>query len=699
MAAPLRKTKETGERHVPRRHRRAGQEAQKNHDARLAALDAELDAQIVKPSVAEPRERTPWRDREPLPVARPIAHDPKAELKWWLGFLWNRVAHHAWRLDLHARTFACCAGRGVRAVTVGTFRYLTMPERQKKLDLLTEMGVPKEIREDMGVRFDKIKKKHAKQIGSVAFTVTCVALFVLLLFGLKVGGLILLAAAPAALGLVDVVHRHHGPKTVRLTKTDNRPAKKTEGRVHAGVVLEALAGADLLTDDLSVEIDPHKAGRGWETVVRLGGGKKTFADAVKAHSAIAGNLGITAECLFLSPVRGYGGSEKHVRIWWTKQDPMAGDPRPHPVLDPRAPAPDLWNRGLLAGFDERDKEARIPAVDTPAIAVVGQPGAGKTFEFLVFGAEAAADPLWDVDCWSFKPSNDFAPLKPLVEAGGGTFDFGADDKTFQRFLAYLIKLKAEIAERNRRLADLPIDLNPNAKVERNVAADPEHGLRPRLVLCDEIITALESPLGPKILAELEEIGRIARSQNVVPVFGAQFADSETFKRLQKLIGTRIVLSVARYNDTLTALAGDNIPGLTDAHRIPLSAKGVAYVAGAIEDPETGPRPAFKIRTPAVDRRVVAAHVTRCLETVRQLPPPPGEFRLQLVKPDPAAESRARILVEFEPDEDRLSLTELARRLDVEKVEVRRLVVEAGAQVRTPRIDGKSTEGVFAVDFE
>jgi hypothetical protein len=336
-------------------------------------------------------------------------------------------------------------------------------------------------------------------------------------------------------------------------------------------------------------------------------------------------------------------------------DPFAGDLTPHPLLDPRNGPVDLWNSGLPIGLDARGTVAKIAVVDTPFMVIGGQPGAGKTFLLFGIAAAIAADPIWDLDCWSFKPSNDFAPVEPLVRACGGTFRYGADDKTFAAFLRYLKALRSEIVARNEALADLPIERNRNAKVERDVAADPAFGMRPRIVIADEIQTALTHP---GVLAELIEIGRVARSQNVVMILGMQFVDSDTIEQLQRLLGTRICLSVARVEDSRGVLGGAHEPQIAEGHKIPLTAKAVAILAGAIEDPEIGPRPAFKIRTFGIDRKILADHVARCLATVRA-----GQgARVDLAKADPADPFRRKVADLFGPGETALTCMELGQRL-------------------------------------
>lgn len=654
---------------VHRRHRKDAKLAAERREGQLAALERRVLHEIdQRPVEHEPgRVWVPLKERPPKPTKPGWMLDPKAELAWLRAFVANRTAHHATHSHLHIRDYWWAVARGVAKAYRRSHDYVVMPDKIKVLVELTNLGQTKD-HDDMSDRYDEIRKRRgrrAQEVAGAVGTLVAAALVGLTLWQLNsetdpdVGTLlwdftvaVVLLALVSTPGFALYGRRPKTAKAPSLKAADARA--KVEPRPTADVVHAAFAAAGI--DGIACEVAPHREGPGWETLIRIPVGRQTFADAVKAADAIAGNLGIDRDCLALSPVRGHGGSAKHVRVWWSNADPFAGDPPPHPLLDPRNVPADLWNDGLPIGIDARGTVARIAVVDTPFAAILGQPGAGKTFLFFGIGAAIAADPLWDLDCWAFKASGSFAPLKPLVTASGGTFDYGADAKTFDRFHRYLVRLQGEIAQRNATLDGLPIDRNPHDKVERDVAADRALGLRPRVVFADEIITAIEGD--KRILPVLEEIARTIRSLHIVFVLGAQFADSDTFKNLQKLLGARIVLSVARHNDSELALGGFHIPGLTDAHRIPLSAKGVAYLGGAIDDAEVGARPAFKIRTFGIDRARLAEHVNRCLTGPRA--EQGASPRLSLVK-DTEDPFKARLTKALNGDEALWSRT-LAERL-------------------------------------
>jgi hypothetical protein len=637
---------------VPRRHRRDNREATKNRDEHLDLLARQHEAELsLVPPLPPAEAKVPWRHRERLPVARPVAKNPRGEIAWLVGHILNRLGHHVWRLDLHARTFWCAVARGAHRGGRWLRDYVKMPARQAVLIKLVANGET-EKHAKLSASYEKRKKLRKQKLAGAAAGVAITLLLVLAILGPWPTLTLLALVGPPALA---VAGRRRGPKHRPVMQLDTRPVPLAEGRPSPELVHAAFEHVGI--PNVSAEVAPHREGPGWETLIRIPVGSKSFADAVKAHSTIAGNLGTGSEGLFLER----GPTEKHVIVWWSKQDPFAGDPVTHPILDPGSGPADLWNNGIRIGIDQRGSEVRIPAVDTPFMVIGGQQGAGKTFSLFGIGAEAAADPIWDLDVWSFKPSNDFAPLEPLVRACGGTFRYGAEPKDLEAFLRYLKATRSEVIARNKRLADLPFDRNPRAKVERDVAADPAFGMRPRIIIADEIQTALPHP---GVLAEMIEINRTFRSQNVVMILGMQFVDSMTIEQLQRLLGTRICLSVARHEDSKGVLGGAHEPGIAEGHKIPLSAKAVAIVAGAIAAEGQAPRGAFKMRHYGIpSRRALADHVDRCLATVRAGQGP----AISLAKPDAEAEAwRAKLADLFLEGETALTCVALGERLGVGK---------------------------------
>ncbi len=634
---------------VHRRHRRDNRETARNHEDEFTAMERAVAVELAARPAPPAPERVPRRDRPKLPVARPAMKDPKAEIRWAAGHVGNRVAHHTFRLDLHARTFWCSAGRGVRLGALWVWDYVQMPKRQAVLARMVAEGETKKHAR-FSASYEQRKKKHLKKLGAAAGGVAVALAVLVLVVGPVAAGLLLFLVVPPTLAIAG---RRRGPAPAKVMQLDTRPAPLANPRPSPDLIHQAFDHSGI--PGIVVELAPHRVGAGWETVVRIPAGKQTFDDAVKFHGAIAGNLGISSECLFLTPIRGAGGSTKHVRIWHTTDaDPFTGDPPAHPLMDPGSGPADLWNEGLPIGLDVRGSVARIAVVDTPFVLVVGQQGTGKTFLSFGIGACVGADPLWDLDTWTFKPSDSFAPLKPLVKACGGTSDYGDDQATYDRFHAYLVKLKKTMAERGQILDGLTYDENPGDKVERDVALRIR-AVRPRIVLADELITPIEGD--PRILPLLLEIARKARSQHIVFVASAQYADKKTFDKLQSLFGARICFKVSAHDEAETALGGGYVSGLTEPHRIPLSVKAVAFAAGTIED-DLGPRPAFKIRGFDTDRKRLAAHIARCLATVRAGQGP----KVQLAKADPADPFRLKVADLFAPGETALTCMELGQRL-------------------------------------
>jgi hypothetical protein len=700
---------------VPRRFRKDNERAKQNEEEYLDGVLEGVILHLPPRPEPEPRpERVPMRERDKLPIARPVMRNPKGEIKATGAIVANRVGHHFFRVDLHARRYLCSAGRGSRRLTWGVRDYVQMPDSLRALAELSD-GAHPDSKEHaklsrLYVKRHKARWKHVRATAAVAGP-TALVVLVLLWFLLDWllgdwrasgsapvtvlswihldrflnGWAVIPAVLAFAMSVLAFYGRHRGKVASPVRQVDNRPVQRIEGRPSPELIHQAFDFSGI--PGIVVELAPHRVGAGWETVVRIPAGKQTFDDAVKFHGAIAGNLGISGECLFLTPIRGAGGSTKHVRIWYTTDaDPFTGDPPPHPLMDPRSGPVDLWNDGLPIGLDVRGSIARIAVVDTPFVLVVGEPGSGKTFLSFGIGASVGADPLWDLDTWTFKPSDSFAPLKPLVKACGGTSDYGDDKATFDRFHTYLVKLKETLRERGRILDGLPFDQNPGDKVDRDVAIRIR-AARPRIVLADELITVIE--MDKRILPLLLDIARKARSQHVVFVASAQYADKETFKKLQSLFGARICFKVAQHDEAETALGGGYVSGLTEPHRIPLSAVAVAFAAGTIEDPDLGDRPAFKVRLFDTDRVKVADHVARCLAGPRA-----DQAKVDLAKTDDPARTR---LASAMNGDRRLGLDVLAERFGYGEGAgaLRKAAADARAAGVEPITETRDTGGVVA----
>lgn len=627
---------------VPRRHRKANREAEQNLEDEFAALEHQVHVELAS-RPAEPVEKTkrvPFHEREMLVVARPIMRDPKGVTARGAKVAANRVAHHSTHADIRAHTFFCAVGRGAQQGVRWVRDYVKMPKRQMVLERLVAEGDSKKHAK-LAARYELRRKRNLKRVATAGGASVGAFLGLPLVVALwlargdfdvdagvmpDVGTVAwrwLVAVIPlvvAALVALAVAGREKDPAKrataaavvpgsgkVRIQKLQPKP---TTNAVHLAFHHAGIEG-------VVEELAPHREGPGWETLVRIPIGRDTFDTAAAKRATIAGNLGLNRERLFLDPVKGDRGSEKLVRVWQADTDPMAGDPQPHPLLDPAVTEWDLWKQGWPLGVDPRGKQVLVPVVHAPFGVIGARPDAGKTFTMLGLGATVGLAPLFNLDCISFKASDDFKPLKPLVKACGGTYIVGSDEKAFEAFHKYLKQKRVEYVARYTRLGALPIEAVPHGKLTRAIAEDARMQMPPGVALCDEIQTALlHSTWGPKILEELIELARTVRALSFFMLFGMQFVDAATVKTLVRLFGFRFALSVARWEDSQGILGGAHKPGVADASDIPLSRKGVGIVAGAEDDPTLGARGAFQARTYGLDRVLLAQHVNRCLTGCR-----------------------------------------------------------------------------------
>jgi hypothetical protein len=694
---------------VPRRHRRANREAEQNLEDEFTALEHAAGVELAKRPTSErtPRERVPWHQRTDRPVARPVMKDPKGETTRVAKAAANLVAHHATHGDVRARTFGGAVNRGARRAGRRVRDYVRMPKRQLVLERLVAEGDSKKHAK-FAARYEQRRRRNLKRVATGAGIVAGVWLAVVVgvalwlcqadvdvdagllpdlgTFGWRclVANVPLVSAVLADLAVYGRDRDKAKPAEAPVAPAGSFRVSKSEPKLSADLVHQAFLHAGI--EGVVVEETPRREGPGYETLLRIPIGTKTFRDAAKVAPVIAGNLGITTERLFLDPVKGDRGSEKLVRLWRADTDPMAGDPPPHPLLDPSVTEWDLWTRGVPLGVDPRGKQVCFPVVDTPFGVVGALPTAGKTFTMFDVAVPVGLDALFDLDCISFKASDDFKPLKPLVKACGGAYIVGTDEKAFEAFHKYLVRMRAEYVARYTRLGQLPIEAVPHGKVTRALAMDPRMGMRPRVALVDEIQTALLNPVwGKRILDEVVELARTVRALNFWMLCGMQFVKADNVEALVSLLGFRFALSVARWQDSQGILGAAHTPGVADASEIPLSRKGVGIVAGAEDDPNLGSRPAFKMRTYGIDRIQLAAHVQRCLTGPRAGQTP----SVHLAKAgDPAAETTKARLRQVLNGDEALTLKALGERLELGEgpVAAKKAAEQARAAGIEPRKD-------------
>lgn len=424
-------------------------------------------------------------------------------------------------------------------------------------------------------------------------------------------------------------------------------------------------------------------------IVDLAPAKDATASAViKKRETLAGNLRRNVALVHLAQ----GAHAGQVIVTILDVDPMAGEPVPSPLLALTEWC--LWD-AVPWGFDIRGHQVSLPLLWT-SLLVGAKPRMGKTFAIRTLVLAAVMDVHCRVYLWDGKGGGDYRMFRQLC----AWFGQGHNPKKNQpaECLKMLRAVSDLVADRNEKIDALPTHLRPQGKLTREVSRNPKYGLPLILVVISETQRMLaDDKHGADIRNELIALAQNAPSCGVILVVDAQRPTQTTGKGslgdLPPAMGSRAAFKVMDAGES-NVILGDGMAGAGwDSSIFPDDYEGVCLLRSGAEV-EEGPKGVQQVKTFYADDTQLEA---KCAELLAARS---GEAAVEddgpvvsLVKPDPVEETRARLLAVFEPDEDKLPLAGLALRLDVEQVEARHLVIDAGGKITTIRWDGGYTEGV------
>jgi hypothetical protein len=575
-------------------------------DGTGASLKAVRGALSLVPVRGSDQPGQPTEDK-PAEVWVPFGARPRPPRPGWAVAVLDAVRHPwpwaRWAVPTFGLWLSRVAVHAYRGVTYGVPALVRWVLYEEATPLRLHHADNKDL-----PTWDRVSKVQRRVRSTRAWITVGGVVAVGALFAL-VAALPLLLRWAVVVGAVWALAAYGARAPRRDGKPVEAPKKRADARVTSEQIHEAFHHADL--GDVVEVVPPHRSGPGYETVVELPKGKKTFRDVVAAREALAGNLGTGVGHVFLEQVRDHA---KRVVLWKADHDPMYGDFADSPLtaLIRKGLPYNLWDNGVPLGVDARGRPVSIPLPGTNGVMITAQAGAGKTFLVFHFGMAAALDPLFGLDIISFKPDGAFKALRPLA----GTYITNEQDRAVELFLDYIEQLKELARQQNIVLAGLDEDENDESKLTKEIAA--AHGIRPRVVIIDELQHALAHPkLGDKVAAGVGEMNRILRSLVIIPVMVFQRGQADVSKELQSYAGTRICLSVNRVPDSIAGLASAHVTGLIDASTIPLDAPGVCFVKGGDNTGALSRRTAFMARAYRANKKIVRDAATLGIELRRR----------------------------------------------------------------------------------
>jgi hypothetical protein len=110
----------------------------------------------------------------------------------------------------------------------------------------------------------------------------------------------------------------------------------------------------------------------------------------------------------------------------------------------------------------------------------------KTFAERLLALYAALDPYVKVDVFDGKGSPDWRKFVLVADSYAFGLTPTRDGLPPEILLDCLIRLKADVQERYKRLSELPLAVCPEGKLTRQIARNPRYGMPVRLLVIDEV---------------------------------------------------------------------------------------------------------------------------------------------------------------------------------------------------------------------
>lgn len=394
------------------------------------------------------------------------------------------------------------------------------------------------------------------------------------------------------------------------------------------VVLSIARGLKVKDEGASKEVavigDPTKDRRGIWTVTHFQLATKTVADLEnkEALQRVAAGLRKDRSWVFIDRV---AGDESQGRAYVADANPWPSTPSPWPGL--ATLHHDAW---LPAEFGT-DLFTGEPFLMPPAQAgelAGGSPGAGKTalqrLGCLIVASDAASlTPGAEMDIWDAKDDGALDMFRPVCV----TYGAGDDDQTAHDFNEWLKWVRhVEGPRRKKVIKSLGTDLCKDGRLTRELARNPQVGLRLRVTHIDEVQDFLNHPkYGAEIEENLTYAAKQLRSSGWRIKVATQKPTSDAISTaIRSVLPVRVGLRAEDYETSKAtlgtgALRADMLPAVEGAAIIRAAGDGASF------------RGHVKIRMHYVDLAQAQAHVQR-LVTARPAtaaPERPGPPRILL----------------------------------------------------------------------
>jgi S-DNA-T family DNA segregation ATPase FtsK/SpoIIIE len=507
--------------------------------------------------------------RELLPIVPAWLKD-RDQFTATVGWAWRYCHHtaryHAIRVPLYALRLTAATPRGAGRALTAWYRWVFDVEsralRQAMLDAADSSAYLQLSRQ----RDDRVRLRL--KVSATTAWLFALGVGLVWLAYPEIMHTVLLWAVVVAVVVLGFLGRREDKPIIGVAILGQQASKLTPD-----VVVRAFTAAGLCKEDNPIVFAQpiQRDGRGWLAVVDMPYGRH-FSEAAKKRDALASGLNANPVTVFLDPEP--TASNRRVRLWVSDVDVFAQKP----VVSPLAKLEvfDFW-QPIPFGVDARDRLVVLPLIWS-GLLIGAIPRMGKTFSARIPAAAAALDPYVELVVFNGKPDGAWSAFEKVAVAYGA----GVREAVVELLVATLRRLVKEMDDRFERMAKLPVDVCPEAKLTPAISRNKRLRMPLTLIAIDEVQRYLEHPdYGAEILTLLTDLAKVGPAAGYMLVLATQKPDSKVIPdSLRGQLGTRFAMKVMTYQASETILGAGTFTAGMDASKLLRSHKGVGILLGA-----------------------------------------------------------------------------------------------------------------------
>lgn len=532
-----------------------------------------LDAEIVdedeesRPG-ALPAELAGPARRELLPIIPAWLADRdqfEATVRWAWTYCHHTARYHAVRVPLYTLKLTAASPRGVGRAVMTWQRWAFDTESRTLRQSTIDAADPSAYLALTRQRDDHVRLRL--RVSAVTAFLSALGLGVVWLMYPDAMQTVLLWTVVVSIIAFGLLGRREDKPIVRAAVLGQQASKLTPD-----VVVRAFVGAGLCKEDAPVTFAQpiQREGRGWLAVVDLPYGRHA-AQAVGKRDSLASGLNVNPITVFIDPDQ---ISARRVRLWVSDVDVFAQKPVTSPLADMEEF--DFW-QPIPFGLDARDRKVMLPLIWS-SLLVGAIPRMGKTFSARIPTAAAALDPYVELFVFNGKGDGAWRAFEKVAVAYGA----GVRDQVMELLVTTLRRMVADMNDRFERMAKLPVDVCPEAKLTPAMARNKRLNMPLTVLSIDEVQRYLEHPeYGAEVLALLTDLVKVGPAAGYMLILATQKPDGKVIPdSLRGQIGSRFAMKVMTWQASDTILGAGSYQAGMDASKLSRSHKGVGILLGS-----------------------------------------------------------------------------------------------------------------------